>query len=396
MKRHLKIGKLLKLTAAFKQKKVIVGTAIVFAFIVVAGFLFYRWRNKEEVKFKFEPPSVTASSASFGPVSKYVHAIGTLRASDSVMIKSEVLAQIKKICVSEGAIVKEGDVLIELDDTQAKAQLMEAKAQLQKAQAESEPIEKLADKGVVARLQSVSKKAEVDAYAARVMANKNLLERHTIRAPFDGIIGLLEVSKGQLTSQGSELIKVVSRCLLKVDFKIAEAEIEKVAVGQDVHIFVGGDNEKAFSAKIVAIDPECDKVSHTFDVRGVLDMPEDGEYSTAALRPGRFVRVQVPLDGEQRGIVIPESALEKIGDEYVVYRVVEGRAIRTIITVGSRRDGNVEIITGLSEGDLVITSGQAGVLDGKEVKIQDRESTSDIVKRLREAQLRSRTGRKRQ
>jgi membrane fusion protein (multidrug efflux system) len=227
-------------------------------------------------------------------------------------------------------------------------------------------------------------KAEMDVAAARVSSYKNVLGKHKIYAPFGGIIGLSDISKGQFVSSGNELVKIVDCHPLKVDFKVTEADVEKIYVGQEMQVLIGGDNTKVFGAKITAIDPESDKVSHSFEVRGTLDVSEDVAIGSQALRPGRFVSIKIPIDGDQQGIVVPESALEKIGDEDTLYRIVDGIAIRTLVTVGTRRDGNVEIITGVNDGELVITSGQSGVLDGKEVSVKSSASTSDVVKAMEE------------
>ncbi|MDR0581275.1 MAG: efflux RND transporter periplasmic adaptor subunit [Holosporaceae bacterium] len=365
-----------------KKATILWVSALVIALLV--GWQLYRAKSGQESRFAFEPPSVTVSKAVFGSVSKYINTIGTLRPFDSVVIKSEVNAKVDKICFSEGALVKENDLLIELDDASAKAQLMEAEAQYQKAKCEFEPIEKLADKGVMARVQRDSKKAEMNMAKARVFAYKAQLEKHKIHAPFSGIVGLREISKGQIVAPGNDLLKIVDCHPLKVDFKVAEVDIEKVYVEQEIQVSVGGDSAKTYKAVISAIDPESDRVTHSFDVRATLDVPEDVESIMRTLRPGRFVSVKIQVDGDQQGIVIPESALEKIGDEDVLFRVVEGIAVRTLVMVGVRRDGNVEIISGINDGDIVITSGQVNVLDGKEVNIKNNVSTSDIVKAIKE------------
>ncbi|MDR1333955.1 MAG: efflux RND transporter periplasmic adaptor subunit [Holosporaceae bacterium] len=369
--------------ASLKQKRPFFYATII-GFIVLGGVIYFKMKNKEENKFAFTPPAVTVSAAVFGPVAKYINAIGTLRPFESVVIKSEVNAKVEKIAFSEGVIVKENDLLIELDEVAAKAQLMEAEAQYRKAKSEFEPTEKLADKGVMARTKRDAAKADMDMTAARVSHYKNILEKHKIYAPFGGIVSLSDLSKGQFVSVGNELVKIVDCHPLKVDFKVTEEEIEKIYVEQEMQVSIGGDVNKVFTAKITAIDPESEKSSHSFEIRGTLDVPEDVALSSQILKPGRFVGIKIPMDGDQQGIVVPESALEKIGEEDTLYRVVEGVAIRTLVTTGTRRDGNVEIITGVNEGELIITSGQAGVLDGKEVSIKSGASTSDVVKAVEE------------
>ncbi len=352
-------------------------------FLLILALLIKLLGGKEKTN-DFTPPTVTASKAVFGPVTKYVNAIGTLRPFDSVVIRSEVNSNIKDIHFTEGTVVKEGDLLVELDDASAKAALMEAEAQYRKAKSEYDPTEKLAGKGILARVQRDMKKAEMDMCEARVKSCQATLEKHKIHAPFGGIVGLKEISKGQFVSAGSELLKLVDCHPLKVDFKVAEVDIGHIYVDQEIKILVGGDKTQEYVAKVTAIDPESDKVTHTFNVRAILDVPEEVALNSQALKPGRFVSVKAEIDGNQQGILVPESSIEKVGDEDMLYRIVDGLAIRTLVTTGVRRDGNVEIITGVNENDSVVTSGQANVLDGKPVSIQNGRPVAEIAEAMRE------------
>lgn len=351
--------------------------------IALFGYKIYVATHAAPPLAKFENAKVMVSEAVMGPVTKYINAVGTLRPYDSVVIKSEVEARVDKISFSEGASVSKDDILIELDKSKAYASLKETEAQYRKALSEFEPMDKLASKGVVAKINRDTKKAELDMCEARVNLYKSVLEKHTIKAPFGGVIGLKQISCGEFVTPGKELVKIVDCHPLKVDFKIPEINIEHVYVGQKVKVIIG-ENSDEYDAVIIAIDPESDKITHSFDVRAILDVSEDVALSSKILRPGIYVQVKIACDEYQQGILIPESAIEKIGDEDTVFRVVEGRAVRTLITSGMRRDGNVEIITGLNEGDLVVTSGQQNVLDGREVSILNNFSTSDVIKALKE------------
>lgn len=380
-----KLGSLLRQISNWWDKFQYKRSAIIGGFgVAVLLGVSYKWLAPKQDIADVAPPTVTASKAVFGPVTRYVNAIGTLRPFDSVIIKSEVNGCVKDVCFTEGTVVQEGDLLIALDDSAAKAALEEAEAQYRKAESECKPVEKLTDKGVFARVQRDIKKAEMEVCEARVASCKSNLEKHKIHAPFGGIVGLKEISKGQVVSVGSDLVKLVDCHPLKVDFKVAELDICNVYVGQMITILVGGDREQEYSAKITAIDPESDKVTHTFNVRAVLDVPEGIAMTSQTLKPGRFVSVKVEINGDQQGIIVPESSLEKIGEEDMLYRVVDGVAIRTLVTVGTRKDGNVEIITGVNEDDLVITGGQSNVLDGRAVSIQDGHSTEEIAKAMQQ------------
>lgn len=365
----------------FNKKNIILLIAVLI--VLGIGYKIYISGQAKPNQLKFEEPKVMVSEAVMGPVVQYINAVGTLRPYDSVIIKSEVDARIDKISFSEGAMVSKDDVLIELDKSKAYASLKEAEAQYRKAMSEFEPMDKLANKGVVPKITRDTKKAELDMCAARVALYKSVLEKHTIKAPFGGVVGLKEISSGEFVTPGKELVKIVDCHPLKVDFKVPEISVSHVYVGQKIKVLVGEASDE-YDAVIIAIDPESDKITHSFDIRAILDVPEETALNSKILKPGIYVKVRIACDEYQQGVLIPESAIEKIGDEDTVFRVVEGRAVRTLITSGIRRDGNVEIITGLNEGDMVVTSGQQNVLDGREVSILNNFSTSDVVKALSE------------
>lgn len=366
-----KLSKILtRIPALFREKKV----AYVFILVVLIIFLIaYKLLSRKSTTPDEVLPPVTVAKAELGSVIRYINAIGTLRPFNSVVIKSEVNSVISKIHFTEGATVNEGDLLIELDDKGAKAALMEAEAYYRKAKSEFDPVEKLADRGVMARVNRDKLKAEMDVCAAKVESCKNTLEKHKIVAPFGGIIGLKEISEGQFVAPGNELVKLVDCNPLKVDFKVIEAEIKHVYVGQEIKVLVGGEQTQEVSAKVIAIDPESDKISHSFNVRALLDMSEEMASAFPTLKPGRFVSIKIIPDESQQGILVPESSLEKVGDDDYLYRLIEGIAVRTLVTTGMRKNGFIEVITGVNEGETVITSGQQGVLDGRGVSVQSAE-----------------------
>lgn len=382
--------------------------------VVVCTIMFFIFKSSDDATDKrFVPPNVAVEKARFGSVARYINAIGTLRPFDSVIIKSEVDSRIDKIYFSEGRLVPADFLLIELDASKALASLMEAEAQYKKALSEYEPIRKLVEKKIVAAVNKETKGAEVEMSRARVEMCKNVVAKHKIYAPFGGIIGLKEVSRGEFVTPGKDLVKIVDCHPMKVDFKIPESEIRHVYVGQQIKFFIDEGGENEYSAKVIAIDPESDKMSHSVDVRAIVDASDDpssnkpevseeasastettdsnqevaseptdesaASESASSLKPGRFVRVRIEPDGSQNGIVIPESAIEKIGEEDTVIKITDGIATRCLVSVGNVRNGMVEIFTGINEGEIVVVAGQQGVLEGKPVTIQQAPTAKEIV-----------------
>lgn len=347
--------------------------------VVALGILGYGFFSTEDPEIKEGPQSVIVSKAGFGSVERYINTIGTLVPCDSVDLKSEVNAKVDEILFSDGSIVKKGDLLIQFDESQAQAEVKEAEAHYRQKKVEYELLEKLAGKGAAAKIKKEEAFSNMQMASAKLNSAKVNLEKHRILAPFGGMIGIKNISIGQYIQSGMDLVKLVDNHPLKVDFSVAEVDIDKIYVSQEVDIYVGGDAFQSYSAKISAIEPESDKVSHSFKVRAILDVPEEIAMNSQILKPGRFVKVRITVNEGEQGIVVPESAVEKSGNENMVYIVSDGMAIRRLVTTGMRKDGNVEIVTGVNEGDLVITKGKEGVSDGHAVKVHDEFSSSEII-----------------
>lgn len=360
------------------SKKVIIGVfcAVVLISIVAAVIIKLKAPKPREEE---SAQNVMVSEAVFGPVEKYINTIGTLKPNDSVEIKSEINASIKDVLFEEGSIVQEGDLLVQMDESLARAEVMNAEALYKKAKTEYELLDKLAGKGAAAKIKKDQAFAEMQMSSAKLNSAKIQLEKCKILAPFGGMVGIKNISKGQFVQAGTELVKLVDCHPLKVDFTVAEVDIEHVFVSQEIKVSVGKDDEQSYDAKIIAIEPESDRMNHSFKVRAVLDVPEEVAMDSQTLKPGRFVKVQIAIDEGMQGILIPESAIEKVGNEDMLYIVSDGVAIRRLVTVGMKKDGQVEIITGVNEGDKVITKGLQGVSDGREVIIRDENSTQELV-----------------
>lgn len=367
---------------SLKSNKVVISISVVV--IMLLGGIGYKIFSNKVPEIKDVPQSVMVSKATFGSVERCINTIGTLVPCDSVNIKSEVDAKVDKILFSDGSIVKKGDLLIQFDESLAQATVREAEARYRKAKIEYELLNKLADRGAAAKIKKEQAYSDMQSASAQLNSAKVRLEKHKISAPFGGMIGIKHISVGQFIQSGMELVKLVDNHPLKVDFTVAEIDIDKIYVSQEVSIYVGGDAFQSYSAKISAIEPESDKVSHSFKVRAILDVPEEIAINSQTLKPGRFVKVRITVNDGEQGIVIPESAIEKSGNESMVYIVSDGMAIRRLVTPGMRKDGNVEIITGINEGDLVITKGKEGVSDGRAVKIRDEYSSSEIINAYKE------------
>lgn len=291
-----------------------------------------------------------------------VSAVGTLRSHDSVMLRPEISGRIAEINFAEGGKVEKGQLLVRLDDSVAKARLQQAKANEKLAGSQYRRSVQLSKQGFVssqARDDAASNLAVQEAAVALAEAE---LQKTAIRAPFDGLVGLRTVSIGDYVGPGTDLVPIESIDPLNVDFRIPEQFLGAVAVGSRLQVSFDALAGMAREGSVGAISPQIDVGGRSLLLRANVPNPDN------LLRPGLFARVHLEL-AEAQGLVVPESALSPSGDAQYVFRVDDGVVKRVMVEIGQRMGANVEIISGLNEGDQVVVSGLQKVRDGTEVEI---------------------------
>ena len=184
-----------------------------------------------------------------------------------------------------------------------------------------------------------------------------------LRAPFSGIIGLRSVSVGDYVKEGADLVNLESIDPLKVDFRVPEVYMRQVQVGQSLQVQLDALPGKTFEGKVFAVNPLIDAAGRAVVIRAMVRNPD------TSLRPGMFARVRLITRNAQDALVLPEQALVPQGDQQFVFRILDGKAVRTKVDVGQRRDAMVEILNGVAKDDVVVTAGQLKLRDGAPVTI---------------------------
>jgi len=312
------------------------------------------------------PAAVAVEAAEVATVSMpdEVSAVGTLRSSESVVVRPEVAGRISAIRFEEGAPVARGKVLVELDAAVQRAELQQARAALALAEADFRRTEDLFNR------KFVSQSARDEAASRRVVAQAAVqlaearLRRMTLVAPFDGVVGIRNVSVGDYVKDGEELVNIEAIAVLKVDFRLPERYLQRLRPGQTLDLASDALPGERLAATVVAIDPLVDAAGRAVAVRARLDNP------AGRLRPGLFVRVRLILEERPAVPVVPEEALmPAAGDTQYVYQVVDGTARRVAVHTGNRRDARVEIVDGVVPGDVVVTAGHLKLRDGAKVTV---------------------------
>jgi membrane fusion protein (multidrug efflux system) len=290
-------------------------------------------------------------------------AVGSLRSDESVQVSSELTGRISEITFREGDRVKEGQVLVKLDDALIAAEVTDAKARLDLAQANYDRAQTLSRSGSgTDRALDEATSALGTARAALQLAETRLAKL-SIAAPFEGVVGLRDVSVGAYVTPGSPIVNLEKIDQLKLDFRLPETVLSEVKVGQDVEVRVDAFRDRTFSGEVYAIDPQVDVNGRALRIRARISNTD------LQLRPGLFARVIIKGLEEREVVRVPESAVVPSGNDKLVFSIVGGKAKENKVTTGRRRAGEVEVLTGIEEGTQVVVSGQGRLRDGAQVEV---------------------------
>ena len=302
-------------------------------------------------------------------------AVGTLKSRQSVMLRPEVAGRVSQIAFADGARVRKGQLLVQLDDVLQRAELSQAQAQVSIARANlKRNQELLAEKFVAPRVVEESQ-ASLQVAEAQMALAQARLGRMRIVAPFDGTVGIRNVNLGDYVKDGADLVNLEDSSSLYVDFRVPERFQGKLATGQRVKVELDALPGQVFQAKVQALDPLVDANGRSVAVRAVL--PGVGQ---SPLRPGMFARTTTVFSVSDAALVVPEEAIVPQGGKQFVFVLDaqgEGDAKKLLsrkveVKLGVRNNGQVQLVSGVKEGDTVVVAGQQRLQkDGTEVRVVD-------------------------
>lgn len=312
------------------------------------------------------PVGVEVARAAAVAMADEVQAVGTLRANESVVVRPEIAGRIVSIGFSDGDRVSRGALLVSLDASVLAAQAEQARAELGLAQTSYERTRDLAGRQFVSGSALDQAAATLKVQQARLALAEAQLDKTRIRAPFGGVLGLRNVSVGEVVRDGAELVTLEDVSSMKVDLRLPERFLGQLRPGQSISVEVDAFPGRSFVATLDALDAQVDANGRSVLARGVLANPD------GALRSGMFAKARIVLREKPQATVVPEAAILPVGGESFVFRVEDGKALRTAVRTGLRRDGRVEILDGVRPGDTVVVAGQQRLTrDAMAVRVVD-------------------------
>ena len=348
--------------------------------VLLGGLGFMKFKQVEaamQAGASFQPPpeAVTSIVAQRDQWAATMSVIGTMEAVHGVTVSADLPGVVERISFESGQSVSTGDVLVELDTRQERAQLASLEAQSELARVNYGRMQQLVNAGVISRMdydQATSQQKATEANVAEIRAT---IARKTIRAPFSGILGIRKVNLGQYLAAGAPMVVLQSLNPIYVDFGVPQQTAAQVKVGSKLRVASEDLAGHGFTGRVTALDSVIDETTRNVQVQATLANPE------GKLRPGMFVQVDVGVGAGRAAITLPASAISyaPYGDSVFVITDLKdpkGKTYRGVrqqfVKLEGSRGDQVAVISGVNPGDEVVTSGVFKLRNGAAVQVNNK------------------------
>jgi len=345
---------------------------ILFTLTIVAVLIYFRFsQNSEQLiaapiplteSGELLPVEVFRTIAK--PLANKIYTTGTLLASEEASLFSETSGKVTDIYFKEGEYVSKNTLLIKLNDRDLTAQLDRIGLEKTFAETTLRRQKQLFEKGGISREQYDLAQNKVQVLQAQMDETRARIEKTEVRAPFDGIIGLRQISNGAYLNPGTLTANIQNLDDLNIEFSIPEKYFRNAKVDDVIQFKVSG-IEKYFNATVYAIEPQIDINTRTIIMRAKFDN------RTAKLLPGLFAYIEYKLETIENAILIPSQSIVPELKGQKVFILKNGLVTQRSVETGIRTDTEVQILSGVSAGDSVITTGILQIRPGMPVQVKN-------------------------
>jgi membrane fusion protein, multidrug efflux system len=361
-------------------KRMLLMLAVVVALIIGLGFVKYRQISAaiaQGESYAPPPDAVTTIVAARENWPSTLNIIGTAAATQGVTVSADLPGTVARINFESGKAVRAGDMLVELDTRQERAQLAAAVAQRDLARINFKRTQELVKQGVIAQTEFDNTSELQKSAEAQVGEIQATIDRKTIRAPFSGVLGLRQVNLGQYLAAGQSIVPLQKLDPIYMNFGVPQQSAPQVQSGRVLRVTSDDLPGATFTGKVTAVDSVISEATRNIQVQATLPNPH------GKLRPGMFVQVQVVLGASRDVITLPASAINyaPYGDSVFVVTdladpKVKGKTYRGVrqqfVKVEGSRGDQVAVVSGIKPGDEVVTSGVFKLRNGAAVVVNNK------------------------
>ena len=320
---------------------------------------------------KMPPPPATVAAAEVQVETwqHYLQAVGSLVASQGILVTTEVAGKVSEIHFESGQQVETGTLLLQLDESIDRAELEGILAERRLAELQLKRREKLVEKKTLSRSDYDEARLRLDNATAQQDTKQAQIDKKRITAPFSGLLGIRQVDLGEYLQPGAAIVPLQALDPLYVDYSLPERHFDLISVGQAVELEVQAFDGEIFTGRISALNPGIDPGTRSLRIRATLDNPQ------SRLRPGMFAEVRTVLPQRPDVLTLPRTAItyNPYGDS--VFVIQQGDTAPSVqrrqVVTGSVRNGRVEIVHGLDAGERVVIAGQVKLRNGQAVVVDN-------------------------
>lgn len=327
------------------------------------------------------PAPVIAETPQLSEISDDIEGIGTLAPKERVALTVNAADRVTAVYFEDGQRVRRGQTLLAQAQREQLAAIEGAEATVREAESVVQRMQSLVADGVVSGLEFDQAKRDLQVAVSELTSVQTRQRNRILMAPFDGVLGFRQVSVGAYLSPGDPVATLVDDSEMYVDFFVPDTALASIRSGLDVHATTSSLPGDVFEGTLVSTDNEIDPSTRSLRVRASLPNVD------RKLRAGLFMNVTI-LSAPRQGLTVPEGAIEPLGSKSYVYVATEQAgttlARKSEVTLGSRFDGRVELVSGVAEDDLIIIEGLIGVRDGGPINITNEDivaGSSDALDR---------------
>ncbi|MBP1618857.1 MAG: efflux transporter, family, subunit [Bacteroidetes bacterium] len=344
-----------------KRTNIIVAAVLLLltAFFLKVGFTKPKEKEGKGAKGKGQP-KVDAFIATPSLLVSEITVTGSLAAYDEVDLKNEVAGRVVMVNLPEGKFVRKGTLLIKLYDDDLQAALRKQESQLAIQKRISERQAQLLEVNGISENDYEQTLLQISSIKADIAGEKALIRKTEVRAPFDGTIGLKNISVGAFVSASTLLATIRTNQKIKLDFYVPEKYSPAINVGMGINFTMYNDN-KSYNAKVMATEHGIDSNTRNLKVRAIITTP------SKELVPGAFANVNLKLGENAKALMIPTQAIIPDQENKKVIVANQGKAHFVNVKTGIRQSSKIEVTEGLAAGDTIMTSGLLFLKEGSKL-----------------------------
>jgi membrane fusion protein (multidrug efflux system) len=358
-------------------KRMILMLTLAGVLITALGFVKFKQIQTamaEGAAFQPPPEAVTTIVAKAETWPSTLKAVGTVAAVQGVTVSADLSGTVERINFDSGRSVRAGEVLVELNTRQERAQLTALEAQRDMARLTFDRMQGLLNERVISKAEFDQATSDQKQTEARVGEVKATMERKTIRAPFSGTLGIRQVNLGQYLREGDPVVELQALSPIYVNFDVPQQSAGQVRVGREVRISADEIPGASLTGRVTALDSVVNQETRNVRIQATLQN-RDGQ-----LRPGMFVEAEVVTGGGQTVIALPASAINyaPFGDSVFIVSEMkspDGKTYKGVrqqfVKLGGNRGDQVAIVSGINPNDEIVTSGLFKLRTGVAVHVDN-------------------------